>query len=183
MNFFSMPAQKKSGFTIIELVISIGIFSVIVVAAISITISVMNGQLKAADIQAIQDNIRFSLELITKEMRTGSGYNLTGICGALGTEITFTTSAGQTMVYYLDPATNSIMRIKGSSTCSNARQFTADEVVVEKLNFLLRGNGIGPNDGQPVVTIIMQVRSKNAKFQNQSSMNLQTTITQRLRDF
>lgn len=168
------------------MVVSIGLFSLIMVAAIGVTIGISNAQAHAAATQAILDNMRFSLELITKEMRTGSDYAYTShgfnCNGTPGSEISFKTSLGEQRVYYLNGETNTIMRIKASIRCEDALPFTAEEVGVQLLNFQLRGHAIGPGDGQPTITIAVTMRSKIAKQQFRTEMNLQTTVIQRFRD-
>lgn len=177
----------KNGFTLLEMVVSLGIFSVLIILALGIVLGVSNAQLKAANIQAIQDNIRFSLELITKELRTGTNYELTDYgtaCGRVGdpdSEISFNTSLGEKRVYYLDQS-GVIMRITGGTDCQRARPFTSEEVVVERLIFRLRGEKQGPTDGQPMVTVSLTARSRDSKLILESKMNLQTTVVGRLRD-
>lgn len=179
--------RSNYGFTLLEMLISIGIFSVVVIATIGITISVTNAQIKAANIQVIQDNIRFSLELMTKEMRTGSDFVISSICNTTipGAEISFTGNSGD-RAYFLDSSTNTIMRLKqkiaSAADCSNASALTSEEISVNNLTFQLSGEVVGPVDGQPKVTIIMKITSKSAKFYLESSMNLQTTVVPRLRD-
>lgn len=186
-----MKIQNKfnEGFTLFEMVVSIGLFSVLIITAAGVTLSVSNAQIKSQNIQANIDNIRFSLELITKEMRTGTAWALTSTCAPVGSEITFTTSLNETRVYFLNSATEVIMRSKvpiSGADCANpliVKPFTADEVKVNRLNFsFTQGQLPGPNDGQPRATITMKVTSRNPKEQLQSSMDLQTTIVQRLRD-
>lgn len=179
----------KKGFTLLEMIISIGIFSVLVIASIGITLGISNAQIKAQNIQFVLDNIRFSLELITKEMRTGTNYALTANCAPFGSEISFITSTGQERVYFLDAGGGIIWRARvpiTSADCENPSRvspFTSEEVMVERLNFTeLYGQVPGGTDGQPRITIALTVTSRSPKLQLQSSMNLQTTIVQRLRD-
>lgn len=170
-----------AGFTLLEMVISIGIFSVLVIASIGVTLGISNAQIKAANVQATQDNIRFSLELVTKEMRTGSGYRLSSICNQnQGEEISFTTSGAESRIYYL--AGDRLMRLKNTSVCQSAQPLMADEVGVERLRFMVSGASPGPGDGQPRVTVSISVRSKGLKDPLESRMDLQTTVVQRLRD-
>lgn len=185
-----LVVSRKSGdgFTLLEMIISTGLFSVLVVSVISITLGVSSAQIKATNIQTIQDNIRFSLELITKEMRTGGNYQLSAWCAPPGSEISFSTSLGEPRTYFWDEAGKSIMRSTKSITgadCANAEKvapLTSEEVMIDKLFFYLRGQSAGPVDGQPQTTIVLRVRSRSPKFLLESSMNLQTTVTQRLRD-
>lgn len=180
------PINRKSGFTLLEMIISVGIFSVLVTASIGVTLGVSNAQLKAANVQAILDSIRFGLELITKEMRTGSGYGATSYgaaCnGVSGSEISFTTALGETRTYYLNSSTKSIMRLARTTDCNQAVPFSSEEVTIDRLAFTLGGQSAGPNDGQPRATITMKARSKSPKYQLESSMDLQTTVIQRFRD-
>ena len=179
---------KEHGFTLLEMVISIGIFSVLVVASIGLTIGRSNAQIKAQNIQSILNNMRFSLELITKEMRTGSNYVLTTLCASSGSEISFITSLGEQRVYFLNSTSGIIMRAKVPITagdCTNTskvKPFTAEEVLVERQSLLLSGPQAGPVDGQPRTTVRLKVTSRSPKFHLQSSMDLQTTVVQRLRD-
>lgn len=179
---------SRQGFTLLEMVVALGIFSVIVVTSIGIMLGVANSQIKASNIQAILDNVRFSLELITKEMRTGNNYQLTTTCSP-GSEIKFQTSLGSTRVYYLYAPTNTIMRATSaisSLDCDGStgvsQPFTSDEVIVQKFDTATQGTTVGPNDGQPWITIFLRVKSKNPKYEYASSMDLQTTIVQRFRD-
>jgi len=193
LNSYFVILNSQRGFTLLEMIVSFGIFTMLVVAAIGITLGVSNAQIKASNTQAIIDNIRFSLELITKEMRTGSQYQLTTICVGnpteLGSEISFLTSLGDVRVYFLNSSTKTLMRAKEAiapTDCllaNKVRPFTSDEVLVERLNFSeLTGDATGPADGQPRVTVSMKVKSKSAKYHLESTMELQTTVVQRLRD-
>lgn len=186
-----LPKTKNAGFTLLEMTIAMGIFSMLSIIAIGITVQTMNTQVRTAEIQSIQDNIRFSLELITKELRTGTSYQLSGYgaaCGG-GSEISFTantpTGGTETHVYYLATSgvnTGTIMRIKGGTDCSTAAPFTASEVTIDKLSFQIHGATPGGADGQPIVTVALHARSKNPAFITSSDMNIQTSVTQRLRD-
>ncbi len=180
--------NNNSGFTLLEMVVAIGLFSIIVTAAIGITISVANAQIKAGNIQDILDNIRFSLELITKELRTGNTYVASSICSP-GAEISFINSNGQPRIYYLYGPTKIIMRATETilvadcdGSTAKSSPFTSEEVIVENLSFQVRGATSGPDDGQPWILINLRVKSTSPKYELDSSMNLQTVVTQRLRD-
>ena len=83
--------KKRGGFTLIEIMVAISIFMIIMLATVDIMIIVLRTQQAVNRIQALQDNARFSLELITKEMRTAVGYDVPTfpICAAIAGVIGF----------------------------------------------------------------------------------------------
>ena len=106
------------------------------------------------------------------------------ICTSNGSEIDFLSTSGR-RVYYLDPSgSGRIYRATSAVTatdqCANGvnsrfNGFTGDQVFVERLAFILRGQNPAsdPSDGQAVATITMRIRP---------NLDLQTTIVQRVRD-
>lgn len=163
------------------MIISIGVFSALVIASIGITIGISNAQIKASTVQAVQDNIRFSVELMTKEMRTGSQYALSRLCNAApGEEISFFASSGARRVYYRDG--KSLMRLVESTECAAAHPLLSEEVAVEQVRFKVGGERSGATDGQPWVSVSLSLRSRGPKPVLDSQMDLQTMVVQRFRD-
>lgn len=169
-----------SGFTLLEMLVSVGIFSVVVITAISVLISIRDAQQKAGNIQNIQDNIRFLMEFMTKEMRQGSQYAGTGCVLDACTGLSFRSATGQTIGYCLDASV--IRRTVGGIACGSGSAMTSNNAAITRLVFYLVGETAGPSDGQPRVTIAIGGRSSIAKIKLKSEFDLQTTITQRIRD-
>jgi len=74
--------QKERGFTLVELLTAMVVFSVILIVVGGVVNSVMKAQRKAFAIQNTQEAGRFMLEMVSKEVRTsvintGDGANLT----------------------------------------------------------------------------------------------------------
>jgi len=195
------PRATTNGFTLIELIVALGIFSTLVIGIAGVTIQLVQAQRKAANIQTVVDNIRFGLELMSREMRTGLNFNQTtppplGCSGSIaGTEIrfiSFNQGNAQFRVYYLkdtdgDGRGNTIMRIATPNTailptCAMAEPLTSEDIIVDNLSFDIFGSSPGANDGQPRITISLNLRSKDNSIRNQTSMKLQTSVTQRIRD-
>ena len=177
------------GFTLIETIVATGLFALLALTAVSIMLSVVKAQTSVQRIQSAIDNIRFSLELITKEMRVGTGYRLVSPneCGDAGTdEINFVTSFPPAERRYFIQA-NRLMRIKKSSAilssdCSSAVPFTADEVRIDRFRVLVRGASAGSSDGQPWAVFNLKITALDPKGISNFSMDLQTSVTQRARD-
>lgn len=169
-----------NGFTLLEMVIAVGIFSLIAVAAIGITLAAVRAQQKAANLQIVQDSARFGLELMTKELRTGSAYRLSTFCGSSGQELSFLTFLDAVRVYYKSGDT--LMRLVGTTDCARATPLIGDDVIVDFVRFSIGGENTGASDGQPWVSISLSVRSADQKQSLVSRINIQTTVVQRLRD-
>ncbi len=193
--------QKKleEGFTLLEMNISIGIFATLVVIAIGITLGIAQAQFKAANIQTVQDNARFTLEFMTKEIRTGTRFSGSSICQA-GSEnsLHFFTATGGERFYFWDALRNRIMRSiqdpGGSGQCDitqdpprlpadgRVKQFTSEDVKVEQFGFVLFGEQAGPDDGQPRITISLRMSAITPRAGTDTVVRLQTTVVPRFRE-
>ena len=188
----SKNKRLLTGFTIIEIVVATGLFAVLSLAAVSIMIAVVKAQTHIQRIQSTIDNIRFSLELLTKEMRVGTGYRLVSPneCGDAGTdELNFVTSVPRPIPqrrYFIQGGR--LMRITKASAivstdCSLAVPFTADEVRIDRFRVILRGVSSGSSDGQPWATFNLKITALDPKGVSDFSMDLQTSVVRRERDF
>ena len=103
--------NKKRGFLLLEMLVSIGLFSIAVTIIMTSLFSIINAQKKSVDIQTAQDNLRFAFDAMTREIRTGKNFHC-GVGGTLTspqncdfpypngeTSFTFQNSAGQTVSY------------------------------------------------------------------------------------
>ena len=63
--------NKKEGFTLIEMVVSLAIFSVVAVIALGALIRIISANQKAQAIQAAVTNVNFALESMSREIRVG----------------------------------------------------------------------------------------------------------------
>ena len=101
------PKFKKS-FTVIEMLVSLTIFSIVTTIAVGAFIVVLKGQRNALATQAVQDNASVLIESIAREMRTGTEFKIPGpkvISGSPGTHgvgFEFTNAKGEIIEYELD---------------------------------------------------------------------------------
>lgn len=183
---------SSRGFTLLEMIISLGIFSVVVVAAIGITLAIKLSQQKTTNAQDVQDNIRYALEYMTKELRQGYAYEVfpTGCdtssnpCTKVkfaraisGTEHTIWYCLVNDVIYRADDSAD-VCGIPNTTSIP----LTSGDVRITKLLFYVVGNLPGPADGQPRITIAMGGNSVDARTQLQSYFRIQTTVTQLKRD-
>ncbi len=68
------------GFTLIEVMVSLAIFSVVAVVAAGALLRILDSNKKAQSIQAAITNLNFALESMSRELRTGTKYQ----CNSIG---------------------------------------------------------------------------------------------------
>src|SRR3989344_4680191 len=183
----------QKGFTLFEMLFAIGFFAVVSMATINILIAAKNAQYKAASIQSAIDNVRFALESITKDLRTGKDFQLVFCPPAASTkyQINFTNQKGGAVGYaFYDPSNNGtqggIYKIPDAASgddCTDSAQslpITSGDVNIHLLKIKLTGNE--SDDGQPRIVLSIKARANDPKIRLFTDMNLETTVTQRLRD-
>lgn len=172
-------ANRRGGFTLLEMLVAVELFATVLVIAVGAVLALSQAQRKAANIQNIQDNLRFALESMTREIRTGSSFLLPAAsgCPPACPELTFTRSDGVSVGYCL--ASDALRKIGGMS-CALSPAISDETIIVEQLVFYIIGQTIGPGDGQPRITVSLRARSSNPLLA--TTFRLQTTVTQRAPD-
>lgn len=64
----------KKGFTLIEALVSLGLFSIVVVAASGVILSVISSNKKNQAISSVVNNLNYSIESMVRDIKTGYGY-------------------------------------------------------------------------------------------------------------
>ncbi|OGF72099.1 hypothetical protein A3E06_00145 [Candidatus Giovannonibacteria bacterium RIFCSPHIGHO2_12_FULL_44_42] len=184
----------KKGFSLIEMIVAVGIFSVAALIGVTALLSLTVSQRKAIAIQSAYDNMRFGVEVISKDLRTGdiihcsSSGVLTmpqdcppGVNDAdpLHQSITFLNSSGQTVRYRLNTC-GSVGCIQRSVGGGPDEQLTGDDINIQDLRFFVKGSLPSEDETPPfhsTVTIIARGEAGSGKSKSQFS--LETTVIQR----
>ena len=167
-NTNAMPAGRR-GFILIELLVAMAIFVVVITIVFDLFSSAIRGQRRVIAMQNTQENARFMLEFMAKEIRMSVVSGSNGISGNLS----ITRSDGDIVTYSI--ANGKIIRNSPSSNDA----ISADEVYVTG-NFYLEG--MGADNAQPKVTIALKVQGVGSRPEEQAFMNVQTTLSQRVLD-
>ena len=174
--------KQKAGFTLVELIVAVGVFAAVVVAVSTIFTSVVNSQRKNVNNEEILDNARFVLENMARAIRQSCVINDQGIQSkscivspdGSSSSLNVLHATKGVVVYNLS---NGHITEK-SNTDSSAINLTSDSVAVDSLTFVVAGNNITDNI-QPRITISISMRSVNQKPGTDTNINLQTTVTPR----
>ncbi|MBI2587953.1 prepilin-type N-terminal cleavage/methylation domain-containing protein [Candidatus Azambacteria bacterium] len=162
-----MPLKEGAGFTLLEMLVSIGIFALFIGLGAGLFLSVLRGERHAAAFRAVQENIRFSMETMAREMRTGKGFSM------LGSELSFTNARGESVRYRLRGGAIE----RSSDGGLSFGRMTSDRVNVATFAFRLAGEAKS-DQKQPRFTMLIDAKATDKRV-SIPSLHLQTTITQR----
>jgi len=206
----NLKKQKRfnSGFTLVEMLVSIAIFMIVMTVAVGSLISIVSANKKAQAIKNVINNINFALESISKDMRMGTNYNCladggdtyNGDCLVGGKAIKYTSNKNKDVYYrYLKEPSDgegNIQRCIDDTandpdfcmpTTKNWYSIIAPTSVlnISNMKFYVFGTKTGSLDigskKQPRVLITID-GSAGSQDITKSSFNLQTTVSQRNRE-
>lgn len=163
--------EYSRGFTIIELLVAMTIFTIVVTTAIGIFIRGMRTQRAIVAFMEVNDNASLTMEQMMREMRTGSGFSLLG-----EQEVRFTNSEGKAVSYRL---AGEVLE-RGEANAAGDFVYggiTAENVAIRRLAMRLRGGGSGA-EFPARITISITVGSRNPYLENVVT-NVQTTVSSR----
>ncbi len=67
--------SEQSGFTLIEIIVSLGVFSTVVTIAVGALLVLVAANQQLQIEQSVMTNLSFALDSMTREIRTGTAYN------------------------------------------------------------------------------------------------------------
>ena len=187
---FKSIKQNKRGVTLLEITVSVAIFSVVMLSATEIFRLVIESQRNAIASQNTQESMRYAFETMAKEIRTAiiSNYDCESLfsppAGATnkvynvtdnseGDILYFKNKDGICTAYYLE---DEILRvIRGENTAA----VTPIKLKISNLKFEIIDDLISAfHSQQPLVTMKMDIEAVGKEMHKQT-MKIQTTISSR----
>lgn len=182
-----------------ELLVVMGIFSLTVMIATSIFMQSNKAQRRVLVVTNAQASLRFALESIVREVRTGridySTYAASGGVSVPAEKLMLVNSDGEKEEFYLE--TNPAICSAPSTKClvvkidgGTPQSVTSSGVDVEQLTFYVspqedpftvdQSTGSYASDKQPTVTVMLGLKTAGtASGVESASFNAQTTVTAR----
>ncbi len=155
--------MNRQGFTLVEVLTAIAVFSIVVTIAAGAFVSAMKAQGELAGIIAMQSNASTALEQMTREIRTGSQFS------GSGGSLSFTNAKGQGVTYGL----------QGGALARNSSPLTGANMTVTSLSFIVFGNTSGDH-WNPLITILMNAAPNSSGASG--GINLETSVSARAID-
>lgn len=179
--------MHKRGFTLVEIIVAVGIFAVVAVIAISTLLVVSNGNRRAQVSRQMLDNVDFILDDMIRETRLGKNFHcgsgtptVPNDCLAGGTSFAFTRLDTNEVVIYDRALVNGKNVIRKQVGISGTPQIlTSDGINIPLLTFTVSGSAAGDFKFPKVsVNLTAEIMDKAEV----SSVSFQTTIAQRSSD-
>ena len=211
--FFSLLKSKDNlnkkfvgGFTLIEVMISIGLFTVVMIVGITAILRVNNTYRKARTQRSAVDNLSFMMEDMARNMRLGSHYrcidevgallnieiSLDGDCPGIAFEPFDSPATGDDddqVVYFIEGDTmykTTYGTLAINAEPNDPESFKPMNSIDLKINpalsgFTIYGSDLDSTDGiQP--SVLIRINGTVRASGSETDFNLQTTVTQRLLD-
>ncbi len=177
------------GFTLIEMLVSITIFSIVMTMALGSLLALSVADRKAETLKSGVDNLTFALDSMSRAIRTGSNFNcgnpaqpfLPNDCKTGANFFTFRASNGQQVYYQFDTTNNAIDR---SSDGTNWAPITSPDIAVQNIGHLFTAVGTylsSADKVQPFVVITVDAVLPVSATAS-TTIYMQTAVAQRIYD-
>lgn len=205
-NLMHTSHAKRGGFTLIEMIVAMGVFTICMVLIVGALISMNNASRKERAIRVAMDNVGAAMDSMSRNIRMGSQFhcgcgitgnpstpgdttfpdgirNCTSDSGGLGDScLAFEGQEGSIattdqIVYKL--LNGQVWRSTQSGAANTYLAMTSPEIIINKLTFFVDGADAGTN--QPVVRIIM--RGVAGRGAITTPFLVQTSVSSRIPNF
>jgi len=178
---------KNRGFTLVEMMVTLLIFSIIVGTTVGVFVSVIRIQKYNLSYHQLLAQTSYAIEYMARAIRMAKK-NTDGICSGMadknyeethsGHGVRFETyhSPGQCWEFFLEEE-----KLKVLKNNEEKYDLTSGDFNVTSFNVVVSGDGA--DQEQPRVTVFMEVRGEGSAFQPGPRVRIQTTISQRNLDF
>lgn len=188
--FMRHTRGRKGGFTLVELLVSVAIFSIVMMVAVGALLTMSEANRKAQALKSVMNNLNFAVESLSRSIRVGTSFH----CGVSGSITAPQDCTGGSPYFAFESSTgdpaSGVDQVVYRFTSNRIERsvdgggvfypVTAPEVVIEDLRFYVVGAGSADTVQPKVVITIRGYAGISARIR--SEFNLQTTVTQRLLD-
>ncbi len=198
------PIQRKTarGFTLIEMLVSVAVFTVVMAVATIALLSMVDASKKAHGLQSVMFNLNVAVDGMVRSVRMGTDYRLTA-GGTSGTSFEFcpfgkpncftpghADESYKIRYYWVDNIADTnhqrIMKVYRPAGFGSpiTLPITASEVKITALTFYLTGttatgDNTSPTHYQPRVMMIIRGTAGSEKVKTTTNFDIQASATQR----
>lgn len=175
------------GFTLIEMLVAVSIFSIVMVVSVGTLIVLLSAAGVAQTAQTLTSNLSFAFDSMSRTIRTGYDYHCTSTVTPEGNDLPTETQdcedgdsvfvltegeSGDRIAYRFDDATDALyQKIEDGSW----RRLTSGDISINAFQFILVGS-LGGDATQPTVRVLLEAGAA-AGVPQITPIYLQTTVT------
>ncbi len=192
--------ERSSGFTLIEMMVAVGLFAVVMTISIGSLLSLVNANRKAQSLQTVVNNLNVALDSMVRSIRMGYNYHCIASGGitdpqncqmgdtylAFESENGDTTNPNDQWVYQYVPGSGTIPGYIEKSVDSGGHwiPITAAGITIESAKFYVVGSTPGSQGDlvQPKVVIEIQGEAGIPGTKTSTTFHIQATAVQRALD-
>lgn len=175
------------------MLVSVAIFTAVATIALGALLAMSESDRKAQTLKSVINNLNFSLDAMSRAIRTGVDYHCDVTQGTVTTPRDCASAPGATSIAFLSAEGQTVRYCRGEgSTCDSSKSavlvskggggyapLTASEVEITNLQFFV--TGAEDPSLQPHVVMLLSGTVQVSGSQT-STFDLQTSVTQRLYD-
>ena len=189
----SIRTVDSHGFTLVEMIVAVGLFTVVMLVSMGALLSLTGANRKAQALQSVMNNLNVALDGMVRSARMGSNYHCgsgtylgdgSDNCAGGGTQLVFEPFGGNPMssdqwVYSYNSATKRVYKSVDGGNHTFA--ITAPEVTIDSMTFYVIGTKRS-DFFQPKIVMVAKGTAGAASSKTRTSFSIQATAIQRLLD-
>lgn len=182
-----MKISSQKSFTLVEIMVSVAIFSLVVAVVSGLLFSHLAAQRKVLALRTLLDESSYIMEYLSRAIRMAkkelnppiclSAYGLNYEITRGGKGLKFKNYQGLCQEFFWDTTTAQLKEVRGGKEYF----LTSGNLEVVSFNINLTGQSQWDND-QPRVTIFFNIKGKGEKAEKEPQLKIQTTVSQRSLD-
>jgi prepilin-type N-terminal cleavage/methylation domain-containing protein len=189
-----MNARQPKGFTLVEMIVSIGIFALVMMVATSAYFTLISLDRRARATNQVVSNLSFAVDSMIRGIRTGTGYHcyngspdadgnsISGACTQFYYTDTNLTAPNNVVTFYKETSDGTIRKCISSAVCITGGSVLTDPAItISSVVFYVRGAG-SANDMQPQVLFTIKGAMPADSSGSTATFVLEEAATQRLID-
>ncbi len=176
--------RQQRGFTLAEMIVTVGVFAIALSIASVVILSVNKLQQNTANLEKLQNEGRYLMEKMAKEVR-GRALDYSQLSsdldGVASTLVFKQDELGETLAISYLPDDQAIRLTSAQDGRTNSANLNSEEVLVTSAKFIVNplldpATESTPLE-QPRVTILLTLKNRDGRAEFQKQLTLQTTIS------
>ncbi|MDD3491818.1 MAG: prepilin-type N-terminal cleavage/methylation domain-containing protein [Candidatus Pacebacteria bacterium] len=168
LNFLN---NKRKGFTLVEVLVSVGIFVMIVMAISQIYIAVLHSEQVAYALLNSENNIRDNLEFMARAIRMGKEFQVSSDKKEISFEY-FSGKQWETVRFYFNESNNNLYK---QDLDNNLPLFDSSVTKVQDIRFSIKNN-----EAESQIIIIIVLEAMTTVKKTDYMFHVETAVTPRV---